>query len=129
MYRSWRLHMADDITPDENRSLGAFIRAQRELAQLSLRQLSNMTEISNAYLSQIERNLHEPSIRVLKNVGDALGIPPETLLSRAGLIDEVVGDEGTKMSTEDAIRADQHLNNDEKQALLSVYRSYRASKS
>jgi transcriptional regulator with XRE-family HTH domain len=121
--------MADDITPDENRSLGAFIRAQRELAQLSLRQLSNMTEISNAYLSQIERNLHEPSIRVLKNVGDALGIPPETLLSRAGLIDEVVGDEGTKVSTEDAIRADQHLNNDEKQALLSVYRSYRASKS
>jgi len=34
-------------------------------ANLSLRQLSALTEISNPYLSQVERGLHEPSIRVL----------------------------------------------------------------
>lgn len=110
-------------------SLGAFIRAQRELANLSLRQLSTMSEISNAYLSQIERNLHAPSIRVLKNVGEALGIAPETLLSHTGLMpDEDASAQADQMSTEDAILADRHITADEKQALLAVYRSYRAPK-
>ena len=37
--------------------LGAFIRAQRQMANLSLRQLSALTEVSNPYLSQVERGL------------------------------------------------------------------------
>jgi len=110
-------------------SLGAFIRAQRELANLSLRQLSGMTEISNAYLSQIERDLHAPSIRVLRSVGNALGLSPESLLARAGLIPDPGETDGAEtsatVSTEDAILADRHLSDAEKQALLSVYRSYR----
>ena len=123
---------ADDTTETANStdSLGAFIRAQRELANLSVRQLSTMAEISNAYLSQIERNLHEPSIRVLKNVGDALGISPEKLMSQAGLIgdDTENGVTTAQISTEEAILADPYLEEGEKQALLSVYLSYRASK-
>lgn len=117
-------------------TLGGFIRAQREMANLSLRQLSGMAEISNAYLSQIERDLHEPSIRVLNSVGKALGLSPETLLAHAGLLDDAAGtaDNGdgagqpTVISTEDAIAADPHLSDDEKQALLTVYRSYRSAK-
>lgn len=112
-------------------SLGAFIRGQREMANLSLRQLSTMAEISNAYLSQIERDLHEPSLRVIKSVGNALGIAPETLLSRAGLLpdDETEDEDGAqRISTEDAILADQKLSEEEKRALLSVYRSYVAGK-
>lgn len=123
---------ADDTTEtaDSTDSLGAFIRAQRELANLSVRQLSTMAEISNAYLSQIERNLHEPSIRVLKNVGDALGISPEKLMSQAGLIgdDAENGVTTPQISTEEAILADPYLEEGEKQALLSVYLSYRTSK-
>ena len=123
---------ADDTTETANStdSLGAFIRAQRELANLSVRQLSTMAEISNAYLSQIERNLHEPSIRVLKNVGDALGISPEKLMSQAGLIgdDAENGVTTPQISTEEAILADPYLEEGEKQALLSVYLSYRTSK-
>lgn len=123
---------ADDTAENAENTdtLGAFIRAQRKLANLSVRQLSTMAEISNAYLSQIERNLHEPSIRVLKNVGDALGIAPEKLMSQAGLIgDDTEGGVTTvHTSTEDAILADPYLEEAEKQALLSVYLSYRTSK-
>ncbi|MEM9653832.1 MAG: helix-turn-helix transcriptional regulator [Actinomycetota bacterium] len=117
--------------PFQSGSLGAFIRAQREMANLSLRQLSTMAEISNAYLSQIERDLHEPSLRVIKRVGNALGIAPETLLSRAGLLpdDEDDGEEaGSRPSTEDAIMVDPNLSDEEKLALLTVYRSYVANK-
>lgn len=112
-------------------SLGAFIRGQREMANLSLRQLSTMAEISNAYLSQIERDLHEPSLRVIKSVGNALGIAPETLLSRAGLLpDDENSDEDAapRVTTEEAIMADAKLSDEEKRALLSVYRSYVAAK-
>ncbi len=133
--------MTDDPSNDANQdrhavsaTLGGFIRAQREMANLSLRQLSGMAEISNAYLSQIERDLHEPSIRVLNSVGKALGLSPETLLARAGLIpDDPEEADGSAspvraMTTEEAIEADPHLTADEKQALLTVYRSYRTAK-
>jgi transcriptional regulator with XRE-family HTH domain len=110
------------IEDDRRRMLGGFIRAQRQVANLSLRQLSALTEISNPYLSQIERGLHEPSIRVLKSIADALNVSSEILFEQAGLINgkEKLGDE----ATESAIRADQRLSDAQRQALLAVYRSY-----
>ena len=42
-------------------TLGDVIRQQRELHELSLRQLARLTGISNPYLSQIERGLRDPS--------------------------------------------------------------------
>ena len=112
----------DTIEDDRRRMLGGFIRAQRQVANLSLRQLSAMTEISNPYLSQIERGLHEPSIRVLRSIADALNVSSEILFEQAGLINgkEKLGDE----ATESAIRADQRLSDAQRQALLAVYRSY-----
>ena len=47
-----------------------------------------MSDISNAYLSQLERGLHQPSMRVVTQVARALGMPPETLLAQAGLLDD-----------------------------------------
>ena len=107
---------------DRRRLLGGFIRAQRQVANLSLRQLSAMTEISNPYLSQVERGLHEPSIRVLKSIADALNVSAEILFEQAGLItgSERLGDE----ATESAIRADSRLTESQRVALLAVYRSY-----
>ncbi|MBT8250009.1 MAG: helix-turn-helix domain-containing protein [Acidimicrobiia bacterium] len=115
-----------DAWEHQKEALGGFIRAQRKLASLSLRQLSDMADISNAYLSQIERGLHEPSIRVLKSVATALGIAPGTLLEHAGLIEDEDDGSERSSSTEDAIKADPNLTDAEKAALLSVYRSYRA---
>ena len=71
----------------QREALGAFIRTQRKLANLSLRQLAEMTSLSNPYLSQVERGLHQPSVRVLKLISDALNVSAETLLAQAGLLD------------------------------------------
>lgn len=102
--------------------LGTFIRAQRQMANLSLRQLSAMTEVSNPYLSQVERGLHEPSVRVLKSIADALDVSAETLFEQAGLISGT--DRPDAGATESAIRADPRLTERQRSALLSVYRSY-----
>ena len=106
-------------------ALGEFIRTQRHLANLSLRELAARTEISNPYLSQIERGLHEPSVRVLKSLANALNLSAETLLAQAGLLEgaEKAAAEPS-ISTEAAIRADPALSEDQKKALLGVYRSY-----
>jgi len=105
-------------------SLGAFIRSQRELANLSLRQMAALADISNPYLSQIERGLHEPSVHVLRSIAHALNVSAETLLQQAGLLhSEVASDLGT----EAAIRADGRLSDHQKLALLAVYRSYCAT--
>lgn len=132
--------MTDDLWDGQNKALGAFIRAQRELASLSLRQLSDMADVSNAYLSQIERGLHEPSVRVIRSVARALGVPAEVLLAQAGLIDESDSGDGGQPtgssasgvaatpSVEEAVQADPRLSSAEKEALLAVYRSYVAGK-
>jgi transcriptional regulator with XRE-family HTH domain len=110
-------------------ALGGFIRSQRKLANLSLRDLAERTRVSNPYLSQIERGLHEPSVRVLKAIAEALNVSAETLLAQAGLLeDEHDGDgDGGEPAAEHAIRADPDLTDEQKTALLAVYRSYVAA--
>ena len=125
--------MKDPWEP-QREALGAFIRTQRRMANLSLRQLAELTHLSNPYLSQIERGLHQPSVRVLKQISDALNLSAETLMAQAGLIDAVAASNGdtdteTKAEnksaplTEDAIRADGRLSEEQKAALIAVYRS------
>src|SRR2546429_9926243 len=71
----------------QREALGAFIREQRKRANLSLRQLAELTSLSNPYLSQVERGLHHPSVRGLKALSGALNVSPQTLLARPGLTD------------------------------------------
>jgi transcriptional regulator with XRE-family HTH domain len=107
-------------------ALGALIRAQRVTAGLTLRELSERTKVSNAYLSQIERGLHEPSISVLDAIGAALGVSLETLLARAGLLAPEGASDGGRGApdTEAAILADPQLSEPQRIALLTIYRSY-----
>jgi transcriptional regulator with XRE-family HTH domain len=113
-------------------ALGAFIRSQRAMAGLSLRELSARAEVSNAYLSQVERGLHEPSLRVLHSIGVALEVPFDLLLAQADLLtageDRPDSEHGATASgddTEAAILADRALSGPQKFALLSIYRSFR----
>src|SRR5256885_4160855 len=46
-------------------SVGDFIRAQRRLANLSLRQHAHLAHVSNPYLSQVERGLYRTSAAAL----------------------------------------------------------------
>jgi transcriptional regulator with XRE-family HTH domain len=99
--------------------LGAFIRMQRELAHLSLRQLAETSKVSNAYLSQVERGVYRPSAQVLKGIADALHLSVETLYARAGLLDEE-----PRAGVEEAIRIDERLTADQKDTLIRVYRGF-----
>jgi transcriptional regulator with XRE-family HTH domain len=127
--------------------LGQYIRLQRQLADLSLRQLADLTKVSNAYLSQVERGLHQPSLRVLRSIANALDVSADTLLAQAGLLDSeraarsagrngVAGADGAQASasaagqdTEAAILADPELTEEERTALLGVYRSFKQRRS
>ena len=111
----WRAHVE---------ALGEFIRTQRQLAKLSLRDVAQRARVSNPYLSQVERGLHEPSVRVLAAIAAALDISTETLLARAGLLDDADAAEAPTATTAAASRADDALTTEQKEALLAVYRSY-----
>jgi transcriptional regulator with XRE-family HTH domain len=116
----------NDARASQLHALGAFIRGQRQLANLSLRQLADLTHVSNPYLSQLERGLHEPSVRVLQSIARALDISTDTLLRQVGLGGDDDADDAADAGpdTEAAIRQDPHLTDEQKQALLAVYRSY-----
>jgi transcriptional regulator with XRE-family HTH domain len=108
-------------------ALGAFIRSKRKLANLSLRQLAERTKLSNPYLSQIERGLHQPSVRVIRLISDALNVSTETLLAQAGLLHrDSPGRDELHPATPDiegAIRSEQRLTDEQKSALIAVLRS------
>jgi transcriptional regulator with XRE-family HTH domain len=107
-------------------AFGAFVRSQRKLANLTLRQLAELTSLSNPYLSELERGMHQPSVRVLRQLSDALNVSAEMLLTQAGLIDRRTdGDvaEDHSAGVERAIRTDATLDDAQKAALLAVYQS------
>ncbi len=121
-----------DEANEQMEALGAAIRAQRKLANLSLRQLAGIAEISNPYLSQIERGLHAPSVHVLRSIANALSLSAETLQGQAGAFGEGIWPsaggqqrDGAAEETEIAVRRDPFLTDEQKAALLAVYRSYK----
>jgi len=105
--------------------IGAFIRDQRERAKLSVRRLAELADVSNPYLSQIERGLRRPSADVLQQVAHALRISVESLYVRAGIL----SNETRAVSTvPEAIEADPALTPEQKLALRNVYDSFIASR-
>jgi transcriptional regulator with XRE-family HTH domain len=118
---------ADAVPPSgwtaQMNALGEFIRAQRQLANLSLREMASMTSVSNAYLSQVERGLHQPSLKVLHSIAAALQLSTEQLLAQAGWASGAREAAG-KGGTEEAIRTDPRLTPEQRAALLGVYRSF-----
>jgi transcriptional regulator with XRE-family HTH domain len=100
--------------------LGKYLRAQREIAQLSLRHLARMSKVSDSYLSQLERGLYQPSPAVLRQVAEGLGISPDALFRRMGWLTE--GDSVT-VGVPDAIAADERLTAPQKSALLQTWKA------
>jgi transcriptional regulator with XRE-family HTH domain len=103
--------------------LGDFIREQRRVARLSLRKLSDMADISNPYLSQIERGLRKPSAEILQQLAKALRISAETLYVQAGILDERPDGETDLASV---ILAEPTLSEAQKRAMLQILRSFQA---
>ncbi|MFM7063802.1 MAG: helix-turn-helix domain-containing protein [Actinomycetes bacterium] len=112
--------MKDDI--DRRwQELGQFIREQRSVAQLSLRKLSELADVSNPYLSQIERGLRHPSAEILQQIARALEISSETLYVRAGILDEPDG----TVDVVAEVRRDPALNEEQKKTIVRIYESFR----
>lgn len=106
-------------------AMGAFIRHQREMHKMTLRQLSQATQVSNAYLSQIERGMHDPTLRVLIQIGEALQVSVDDMIRYSRAAEVETEDTGRKRSrTEIELQCDPYLTAAEKEALLAVYRSY-----
>ena len=66
---------------DQLDALGAFILGQRKRAGLSLRQLAELTTLSDSQLNKIERGLNRPSVRALRLISGAFDMTVETLLA------------------------------------------------
>lgn len=115
----------DGLSPATG-AFGEYLRRQRQLAHLSLRQLSELTNISNPYLSQIERGVHQPSVRIIRSLADALNLSAQALLAQAAGIDN--SGAGESAGTEAAIKDDPRLSPEQKAALLMVLHDFISSK-
>jgi transcriptional regulator with XRE-family HTH domain len=103
-------------------NLGEFLRRQRELAQLSIRQLAEMCGISNPYLSQIERGLRTPSSMILQSLAKGLRLSAETLYAQAGILDPQEAEESDVVK---AIMHDRYLSARQREMLIDMYQSFR----
>jgi transcriptional regulator with XRE-family HTH domain len=102
---------------DDQLGLGVIIRRQRELAELSMRQVAAMAGISNPYLSQIERGLRAPSEEVLRAIAESLNVSADLLR----------GDQPTDGSAEvvEAIQSDPDLTVSQRRSLIEAYQALR----
>lgn len=106
--------------PDPVRSVGGYIRQQRETAKYSVRQLAALAGVSNPYLSQIERGLRRPSAEILQQLAKALRISAEALYVQAGILEE--RPEG---DVPEAVRRDLGLTDRQRAVILEVYEAFR----
>jgi transcriptional regulator with XRE-family HTH domain len=105
---------------DRDSPVGEFIRRQRELQDLSMRQLAGLVGISNPYLSQIERGLRAPSERVLAAIAQQLQLSADMLEEHARAGADAEGEPAVVA----AIRADPNLTAKQRQALIEVYSAF-----
>ncbi len=111
-----------DRRPSESQDIGAFIRAQREAAQVSIRQLAERAGVSNPYLSQIERGLRKPSAEVLGQIARGLRLSAEVLYARAGILELKQGS-----PVRDAILTAPDLTERQREVLVEIYESFLAN--
>ena len=103
------------------KSIGDYIREQREQARISMRQLAQQAGVSNPYLSQIERGLRKPSADILQQIAKGLRISAEALYVQAGILEDRPADSGVRS----ALLADPELSERQKQVLIEIYESFR----
>lgn len=103
-------------------SVGEYIREQRAAAKLSLRQLAQAADVSNPYLSQVERGLRKPSAEILAQIAKALEISAESLYIRAGILEPRQGDS----SVTEALASDPTLTDRQRQSLLEIYAAFQS---
>ncbi len=108
---------------DNWKNLGEFIKAQRELSNLSLRQLATWPTSRIRISVRSSAACTSRSADVLKNIASALRISAEAMYSQAGLLDEKPVAPGDR-TVEDAIKLDPALTTDQKETLIRIYQGF-----
>lgn len=67
---------------DVRRLVGQNLRRYRKAAGLSQEELAHRARLDRTYISGVERGVRNPTILVLQEIANALGIEPEELLAR-----------------------------------------------
>jgi transcriptional regulator with XRE-family HTH domain len=101
--------------------VGSYIREQRRRAKLSLRKLADQAGVSNPYLSQIERGLRQPSVKILNGIAKALRVSAETLYAQAGILEQASGETDVLRS----IYRDTGLTEGQRRTLAELYERFR----
>jgi transcriptional regulator with XRE-family HTH domain len=119
-----------DKSQEMAHAFGAFVKAQRQLANISQRQLAKASGVSDSYLSQLERGHYSPSVEVLRGIARALDLPATALFAQFDAQEDAPDDAAVETTADDlqvAIRRDTSLSPAKKEALLVVYRALRDS--
>ena len=114
------MNTAEALWKEHLERLGGYIKTQRQYHQLSQRQLASLAELSDTYMSQLERGMHEPSVRVLRALAESLGLDPSHLIMQAAGLSP----DEPPVTTEQAINADARFTEAQKRALIGVVQSF-----
>jgi len=108
-----------------NRSLGSQLKDQRILMGLTLRQVEDVSKISNAYLSQLENDkIKSPSVSILSKLSAFYGVDLQGLLIAAGIVKSKT-ESGSKPITSFALSSN-NLSNDEEEQLIQYLKFIRS---
>lgn len=106
---------------EDRGDLGQFLWDVRNARGMTLRQVEEACEVSNAYLSQLETGkIKQPSPHILHELAEVYGVPYETLMKKAGYIkgdDKEKKAKGTRKGRV-ATFADKELTEQEEEELL-----------
>jgi transcriptional regulator with XRE-family HTH domain len=77
-------------------ALGRYLKEVRTKSGLALRDVEEATDVSNAYLSQLENGkVTKPSPHILHSLATLYRVPYETLMERAGYVQRTPGQAGS----------------------------------
>ena len=93
-------------------TFGPYLRRLRRAKGLSLKQVEQAAEVSNAYLSQIERGIRKPPHPdILKRLAKVYEVPVEELLEAAGYLEDA---QDRRLQRQKVERAFEHVITDPK---------------
>jgi transcriptional regulator with XRE-family HTH domain len=119
--------MNTEATETKAKSFGEGLKTARELRKLSLREVEEVTGISNAYLSQLENDkIKKPSPHFIHKLASLYDIAYELLMESAGYLKRKDA-EGPKKLAGAALFAEKKLTPQEEEA-LAEYLAFLRSK-
>lgn len=107
----------------DNQKLGESIKIYRLKAKMTQEELASKIDVSNTYISQLERGIHSPSLEAFIAICSALKIEPSTLLEMHFTDKDDVFVVPTKCI--ELCKITQNLNNDQIESLINIVKNFR----